>query len=361
MLPRIHDRYLLRSFVRVFLFAVVAFVIIYVTVNIFEEIDNFIDHDARVLDIAQYYFYSMPFVLTYVVPVSLLLGTVFAMGVLARRNELTALLASGVSLTRVARPIFVFSLVVALFSIYFNDHVVSRANRRKADVMRHEIEKRPRPRSDLKTDFRYLGEHGFVYLAATYDHTTTTLYDVVVQQFKNDAVVQRVDAKTASWKGTHWLFYNGYVRTFGGGGGESVAAFDTLSLPEMREKPADFAEEEVEEENMNFVELRRFIQKVQRSGGGVEQYMVDLYFKFSFPFAGSIFVLIGVALASGKRKPSIATGFGLTLVVSFMYYAVLRVGQTLGHNGVLPPLLAAQAGNILFLLIGLLMLRRANR
>jgi lipopolysaccharide export LptBFGC system permease protein LptF len=44
-----------------------------------------------------------------------------------------------------------------------------------------------------------------------------------------------------------------------------------------------------------------------------------------------------------------------------MYYAVLRVGQTLGHNGVLPPFFAAQAGNILFLIIGLWMLRRANR
>ncbi|MDH3198598.1 MAG: LptF/LptG family permease, partial [Candidatus Krumholzibacteria bacterium] len=81
----------------------------------------------------------------------------------------------------------------------------------------------------------------------------------------------------------------------------------------------------------------------------------------SFPFAGSIFVLIGVAFASGKRKQSIATGFGLTLVVSFMYYALLRVGQTLGHNGVLPPLLAAQLGNVIFLVLGVALMWRANR
>jgi lipopolysaccharide export system permease protein len=344
----------------VFAFAVVAFVIIYITVNVFEEIDNFIDHEARLAHIAKYYLFSLPFVLTYVVPVSLLLGTVFAMGVMARRNEITALLASGVSLTRVARPIFVTSLVIALFSIYFNDHVVSRANRRKVDVMRYQIEGRARPRTDVKTDFRYLGENGFVYLADTYDSIDKTLYDVVVQQFKNDAVVRRIDAKTASWRGDRWLFAGGYVRTFGSDG-ERVAEFDTLTIREMTETPESFAQEELDEENMNLVELRRFIDKVERSGGGADKYLVDLYFKFSFPFAGSIFVLIGVALASGKRKPSIATGFGLTLVVSFMYYAVLRVGQTLGHNGVLPPMLAAQAGNIVFLAVGLLMLRRANR
>lgn len=360
MHPRIHDRYLLRSFLRVFAYSVLAFILIYITVNIFEEIDNFIDHEAKIQHIARYYLYSLPFVLTYVIPVSLLLGTVFSMGILARRNELTALLASGVSLPRVARPIFATALVVALFSIYFNDRVVAVANRRKADIMRHDIEGRARIETDVKSNFRFLGANGFVYLADSYSHENASLYDAVVQQFADDTLVRRVDARRAKWTDGRWLFSSGYVRTFGPDG-EHVVAFDTLTIREMTETPDDFAEEEVDEENMNFTELRRYIDKVQRSGGTVEKYMVDLYFKFSFPFAGAIFVLIGVALASGKRKPSIATGFGLTLVVSFMYYAVLRVGQTLGHNGVLPPLLAAQAGNILFLGVGLFMLRRANR
>jgi lipopolysaccharide export system permease protein len=48
-------------------------------------------------------------------------------------------------------------------------------------------------------------------------------------------------------------------------------------------------------------------------------------------------------------------------VIAFVYYAFLRVGQTLGHNGVLPPALAAQLGNIVFLIVGILMLKRASR
>ena len=331
---------------------------IYITVNVFEEIDNFIDHDATVVNIARYYIYSLPFVLTYVVPVSLLLGTVFSMGILARRNELTALLASGVSLTRVARPSS-SSPLSPLFSVYFNDTVVSRANRKKTDIMRHDIEGRLRADPDVKTDFRYLGAHGFVYLAETYSHENLAMYDVVVQQFDGNTLVRRIDAKKADWRGGHWVFHNGYVRTFEGE--EHVVAFDTLTVPQMKETPDDFEQKEIDEENMTFSELRRYIDRVQNSGGTVQKYMVDLHFKFSFPFAGSIFVLIGVALSSGKRKPSIATGFGLTLVVAFIYYAVLRVGQTLGHNGVMPAALAAQLGNIIFLVIGLTMLRRANR
>jgi lipopolysaccharide export system permease protein len=292
--------------------------------------------------------------------VSLLLGTVFSMGIMARRNELTALIASGVSLVRVAAPILVVSILVSLFSAWFNDVVVANANRMKDDIMRYDIEKHTRADPEVKENFRYLGERGFVYLASTYDDRTKSLYDVVVQQFDRNTLLYRIDAKEAAWEDSTWVFYNGFKRTFGEGG-EQVERFEAHSVPEMRETPDDFSKEEIDRENMKYAELKRYVEKVRRSGGTVEKYLVDLYFKFSFPLAGSIFVLIGIAFASGKRKQSIASGFGVTLVVSFMYYGVLRVGQTLGHNGVVPPLFAAQLGNVIFLVIGLALLVRANR
>ena len=100
---------------------------------------------------------------------------------------------------------------------------------------------------------------------------------------------------------------------------------------------------------------------MRKSGGHVERYLTDLYFKFSYPLAGAIFVLLGVAISSGKRKQSRATGVGLTLAIAFTYYGVLRVGQTLGYNGVLPPPLAAQMGNLVFLVIGAVLLHKANQ
>jgi lipopolysaccharide export system permease protein len=360
MLPRIHDKYLLRQFIKGLLISILAFVVIFVLVDTFEEIDNFIDHEADVSDIAAYYLYSIPFILTYVIPVSLLLGTVFSMGILARRNELTALIASGVSLLRVVAPILIVSILVSCFSAYFNDVVVANANRKKDDIMRYDIEDHVRSSPEVKENFHYLGEAGFVYLASTYDHRTRSLYDVVVQQFDNNTLKYRIDALEAAWEDSTWVFYNGFKRSFGESG-ETVETFEVHAVPEIRETPEEFSKEEIDRENMKFGELRQYVEKVRRSGGTVEKYLVDLYFKLSFPFAGSIFVLIGIAFASGKRKQSIASGFGVTLVVSFMYYGVLRVGQTLGHNGVIPPLLAAQLGNIIFLVIGVTLLYRANR
>jgi len=360
MILKLHDLYLLKQFLKIFIIAVLAFVVIYIVVNTFEEIDNFIDHEASILDVAEFYFYALPFILTYIIPVALLLGAVFSMGILARRNEITAFIASGVSLVRVATPILFFALLTSLASTYFNDVVVTKANRKHHDVKRYKIEKRARPNENLKENFHYLGENGYVYLASRYNHENRTLYDVVLQRFDENTLIRRIDARKAEWKNGAWHFQKGFDRDFDDKT-ERVNAFDRMVLPELAEDPLSFAKEQVDQENMNVRELSAYIEKVRNSGGDTEKYQTDLYFKFSYPLAGSIFVLIGVAFSSGKRKQSIATGFGVSLVISFLYYGVLRIGQTLGYNGVIPPLLAAQLGNLIFLVLGVGLLTKANQ
>jgi lipopolysaccharide export system permease protein len=360
MILRIHDRYILKAFLRVFFLSILSFTVIYVTVDVFEEIDNFIDHEADYQYILLFYVYSIPFILSYITPVSLLLASVFSMGVLGRRNELTAFIATGISLVRLASSILITAFVVSLLSLVFNDLVVTKSNRKMDDIKQYEIEGRKRSDPFLKENLYYLGENGFVYLAQRYNHRTKTLYDVVVQQFDENTLIRRIDAKRCFWRTDHWIFYQGFDRTFQAQN-ENVIGFHELSLPGLAEQPDDFSKETIDQENMNFFELHEYIDKVSNSGGNVDKYLVDLYFKLSFPFAGWIFVMLGIAFASGKRKPSMATGFGLTLAISFIYYGILRVGQTLGHNGVVPPLLAAQLGNIIFLVVGVYTLNRANR
>ncbi|NIO00939.1 MAG: LptF/LptG family permease [Candidatus Latescibacteria bacterium] len=360
MIPRTHDRYVLKKFLRVFFISLLSFSVIYIVVDIFEEIDNFIDHDAKLHYILLFYFYSIPFILSYITPVSLLLAAVFSMGIMGRRNELTAFISSGISLIRVAAPILITALLVSVASVFFNDAVVTKANKEMKNIKQFEIEGRKRSDPYLKENLYYLGEGGFVYLARRYNHRTKTLYDAVVQQFNENTLVRRIDAKRCFWRIDQWIFYQGFDRSFDSNN-EYVKAFEELSIRGLAEKPEDFAKEAVDEENMNFGELKEYIRKIRRSGGDIGKYLVDLYFKLSFPFAGVIFVLLGVAFASGKRKPSMATGFGLTLVISFIYYGILRVGQTLGHNGAVPPFLAAQLGNIVFLVVGSISLVRANR
>ena len=360
MLLRIHDRYVLHRFVRVFAVSVTAFTLVYVVVNVFEELDNFIDHEATLGMVLRYYVYTVPSILTYILPTSLMLATVFSLGVLARRSELTALIAAGVSLVRITRPILLFALAMSVFSAWFNDSVVAEANRIRLDIKHHEIEKRPRPADEVRQNFQYLGDEGYVFLAGMFNPHTNTLYDVVVQRFDAGALRRRIDARRAVWEDSVWVFEDGFERVFRGEA-DSVRAFVRYVDPHITERPDDFKARRIQPEEMKASELREYIRRVRRSGGDVERYLVDFYFKFSFPLAGLMFVLTGIAFTAGRQKPTVTGGFGITIAVSFVYYVLLRVGQTLGHNGVLPPFLAAQAGNIIFLGVGTALVARANR
>ena len=69
-----------------------------------------------------------------------------------------------------------------------------------------------------------------------------------------------------------------------------------------------------------------------------------------------IVVLIGAPFASRKRRGGIGLSFGLSLLISFTFFIIIRFGQVLGHQGTLEPFFAAWLGNLIFLSLGLISL-----
>jgi lipopolysaccharide export system permease protein len=150
------------------------------------------------------------------------------------------------------------------------------------------------------------------------------------------------------------------VRKFGPDG-EQAERFNVKSFPEITEVPDDFSKDEKTTEEMNIVQYARYIKRVGQSGGVTRKLNVALQTKIAFPFANLIVVLIGTALAGAVNRGGIAIGSGLALSISFLYYGFIRAGEALGNSGTLPAPLAAWIGNAFFLILGLLLLRRAQR
>jgi lipopolysaccharide export system permease protein len=358
---RIHDRYVLGDFWRNLAIGLLAFTVIYVTVDVTEQINTYIDHHARFADIVLFYAFKIPWIVTLIMPVAVLLAAVFSLGRLSKQNELTAFISSGTSLVRVAAPIVVSALLISLFVTVFGEFVVPDANRASQRIKRVKIEEmKEEDTTRYRSNVHYQGEHERTYYAETYDVMLKALVNVVLYEYRAGNLDRRIDAKKAFWDGAEWVFVDGAVREFTKDG-EKIATFAKLAMKELPERPEDFSKEEIAPEEMNFRQLGAYIDKLARSGGDIDKYRVDLYFKFSFPFTSLIFALIGAALSSAKRKPSMATGFGLTLLISFTYYGVLRIGQGLGHSGVIDPLFGAWMGNIVFVVIGGMLLYRANQ
>jgi len=358
---KIHDKFILSSFWKNLLIGLLTFILIYITVDFNEEIDDFLDHDATIMQVASYYFFRLPWIIMLTHPVAVLLSTVFSLGKMSRNNELTAFIASGTPLIRLAMPLLLSALLISVLSIGLNEMIVPPANHRAENIMKYDIMKeKTRNTSRTKKDLFYQGKSNVTYYAEKYDVKLKAFTNLVVQNYEKSHLKKRIDAEKGFWNGSEWVLLKGVTRTFSEGE-ERSEQFTRRTVKWLKVKPEDLTKEQLEPEEMNYFQLKEYIDKIRRQGGNTNKYEVDLHFKFSFPLTSFLFAVIGVSFSSGKRSPSIATGFGLTLVVSFVYYGILRIGQALGQSGLIPPVISAWGVNIIFCILGAMLLYRANR
>ena len=262
---------------------VLIFISLMVIVDAFEKIDIFIDFKTPLLTILRFYVFSLPNIMFLILPVAMLLATILTVGQLAKTNELTAVKSAGVSLTRTLMPVFVFSLIICVAAFLLEELVVPYSAGMKREVMSHEIRREPRMPQEEKRNINLLTGGGRILAIGRYDIQRKRMETVLVEEFSSDTLRRRIDAKVGEWDGKTWVFRNGIIRTFPKGG-EQVYQFGELRLKGLKETPSDFAKQEKRPEEMNLLELGRYISMVRQSGGSVQKQSVEFNMKLAFPF-----------------------------------------------------------------------------
>jgi len=357
---RILDRYLLREQILSLVMGLVFFVAIFVVVDVFEKLDSFLDNKVPLPVVLHFYLVSIPGIVTMVLPMSMLLSCLLALGQVGRHNELTAMQAAGIGVTRVLLPLYVFAFLVSASVFTVNETVMPGMNALRNKIYRGDIKKESLEGASVRTNLAYLGSDGRTFLIRSYNIPERTMREVVIQQIRQHTLNGRIDAESATWEKGRWVFRQGFVRRFDREG-EHAAHFNELVIPGLKESPESFAKAEEDPKALSYWELERYIQRLKQSGSRVQKYLVELYLKISFPLTNFVVVLIGTALAIRVRRGGLAISFGLAVFISFVYYAIIRTGQALGHSGTLPPLIGAWLGNFVFGGLGLELLRRARR
>src|SRR5690348_6158729 len=118
------------------LVSIVGFIIIYVAVDLMEKLDKFLDHKLSFLLIVEYYINFTPQIIALILPVGLLLGSLFATGRMSMASEIVAMRSGGISLYRFMAPFIVASLVISACSVYFIGWVLPKANARVEEILR---------------------------------------------------------------------------------------------------------------------------------------------------------------------------------------------------------------------------------
>lgn len=102
-------------------------------------------------------------------------------------------------------------------------------------------------------------------------------------------------------------------------------------------------------------------KKVEQSNKKqVDMYLVEIYKKYSIPFACIIFVLIGAPLGIITRRGGFGIAAGMSLGFFLLYWAFLIGGEKLADREFLSPLLSMWGANILLGIAGLYLIFRPN-
>lgn len=357
------DRYILRELSRTIFLGLLAFIAVFISLDMVENVDDFVDSSTSMFAIFKYYLFQIPHIFTLTLPVAVLISCLFTVGQMARHSELVAIKASGIRFGRTVIPLLFAGLIASMASLAVSELVEPVANATVRTLRSNEIQRsggggEPRMRNNIS----YRAKGGFFYFAPQYDTRINVMKNVVVEKSLKGDLIFRLNAEKATWEDSTWVFKEAWVRWFSGTGDvEREAYIPDGSLPDVDADPADIVRKQRQPEEMGFRELSQLAARIEESGGDPTRYRVGLNMKLSFPFTNLIVILIGSPLSARLRRGGLAVGMGMGLSLTFIYYGFIRVGQTLGEQGVMPAVLAAWLGNICFAACGIYLILREER
>jgi len=254
----------------------------------------------------------------------------------------------------------VVALLVSCGAFLINEYVVPPTLQRSLSIRRVILKRQVPSARVVRNRFWFKGSEG-IYSIACFQPAKKQLQGVILLMVQRPfTLARRIDAASAQWNGKDWIFYEVTETDFGEGGHLTKRHYPEkmLHIPEV---PEDFQEIQEKTEEMPFSELRKYVRKIREEGYDATPYQVDLHRKIAFPFLNVITIFIGVPFSlRSSRAGGMGFGVAVSMVIGFIYYVVFALGVSLGHSGVLPPVISAWAANVLFSILGIYLLLRAE-
>jgi len=356
------DKYIIKQFIVTFLFALFAFILIFVIIDLMEHLDDFIDHNATIKIILLYYFVFIPEIIRLMIPVAVLLASLFVTGKLSARNEITAIKSSGISIYRYLAPFLIAAFLISIVAVYFGGYAVPEANKKKLYIEQKYLGKSLNA-SGVNVFFQ--DSPSRIVTIDYFDANTLIANNVSIQDFDPTnltKITKRIDAIKMSYDTTRkaWILINGTERIFKE---DSIKfkAFKKLTLKNLNFKPEEILKKQNVPEELTLTELKSYARDRIKTGNDPTRIEIEYHSRIAFAFASLIVVLLGAPISVNKRTGNLAIQFGISLAVTFLYLVFMKIFQAMGKNGIFNPIITAWSANFIFFLAASVNLFKASK
>jgi lipopolysaccharide export system permease protein len=345
--------YVLKSFVKNYLLVVGSLVLIYLVVDFFERVDEFISHGAPMIELFLYYVYKVPFIFFFMAPQSVLLATVITLASLARNNEIVAMKACGISILGITWPIVGMSVLISFIVLLCNEYIAPITNKKMNHIFYVKVRGKKLYGQVQQDKIWMKSANGSIWNIEHYDPTQAMMSNVSLLMMDDfHFVQQRIDAEQVIWVKDRWEFMDVYVRKFSKEGLETTEFFDQSTFP-VTAVPKDFEKVQKRPEEVSLREMIVSMKKHSQEGKDIDKEMMDFHHKVSYPFISIVLALLAIPLSlRSSRHGGVMFCIAVSMAIGFLFSFLYAVGISLGHGGTFDPVLAGWGAITLFTAIG---------
>ncbi|MBQ8167851.1 LptF/LptG family permease [bacterium] len=347
------DKYILKQIIEMFLMGVCVFTSIIFASDTFITLIKQISLFGIPFNVAfMIIILNLPSVIVMTIPMGVLLSTVMTLNKLSLASEITVMRACGIGLNRIAKPIFIFAVLMSLFSFVLNESIVPVMAKQSKDLALWALGQKNIPDGKQNFVFKELGDGGFLkrlfYVGYCEDKV---LHNITVLDTSKSGTLQILQAREGRTSPEGWNFEKAALYTVDGEGKIlNTALFDESTIQFGLDMTKELNKNVARE--MNFSNLVKYIANNTLDPKQKREVLVELYDKIALPITTIALVLIGVPLAITPPRVRYNRGFLFSILIIFVYYLIRALSISFGESGSLQPFLAAWMPNIVLTVWG---------
>lgn len=320
------------------------------------EIGDIGHGDYGVAQALQFIALTLPGRIHQLFPMAALLGCLMGLGALASNNELVVMRASGMSITRLIRSVAQAGLVLLVMAALLGEYVAPAseqlAQSQRALAMTRQIV--------MKSSYGFWARDGKRFVNIRQILPESHLGGVSIYEFDaNNRLLSSTYAAMATYDGKQWLLQD--IQ-------QSLIGMDSVTTRHFAQSvwpslltPNLLKVVSVKPEDLSARDLHKYIDYLRKNKLDTQRFEQAFWARLIEPLAGMVMLVLAVPFALGTvRKVGAGQRILIGTLIGMAFYllnqTVGQFGQVYGFN----PLLSASLPTLLFLMLGIVLLRRVR-
>jgi len=357
-------RYITRQFLGIFGICLSGLILIWLLIDLTDNISEFRSSPHLLRTIGTYYATSSPSIVLQLLPYSLLLALLQALGKLSTNREIVAMIQSGRGVLRITLPLIIAGILCSLLCLGLNYHWAPVAEGNKNDII---AETSGKPTTEATKVLYRNPENRRLWMIdsfpSDYQNNKALRNVEVTTTDDHHRLISRLTASQALWDRTkrEWTFENPVIARYTPGQPPEFEHPESpLIINSWTETPWQLIKPGLSSDHLGIPDLNAWLQANSRHQPFADPspYLTQWHYRWALPFTCLVTVLLATPLAIHFTRRGSGGNIFLAVVLSAIMLLVSSIVLALGEAGTLRPAPAAWLPNIAFTLLAILLFHR---